>query len=76
MKAILHILHKLVFKKCPVILYKHGCQGLRGGSYIIKSSVPCLIILLDSNTLKQSFHIVSHQEGARFELESVREREL
>ena len=30
MKAILHILHKLVFKKCPVILYKHGCQGLRG----------------------------------------------
>ena len=47
-----------------------------GLTLIIKSSVPCLIILLDSNTLKQSFHIVSHQEGARFELESVREREL
>ena len=29
MKAILHILHKLVYKKCPVIFYKHGCQGPR-----------------------------------------------
>ena len=33
MKAILHILHTLVFEKCPVVLQTWLVQGQQGGSY-------------------------------------------